>query len=501
MAKRGKKKETKQAIIRKTFQYRCYPNIGTMRRLRKAMRFAVTPVWNACVAEREEARELYKQRLDEAFCVAVMELRRDITEKEEKVIRKQVAATVKWPSAYDQYKHVRKSDHPEYKNYSSTMMQCTVAEVDSSEKSFRSLWINGKKGARPPRQQYIHRCVKFRQSGWSPLDYNGGRLGLSMIGSVAIRYHRPIEGKIKAVSIIEKNRKWYACFSCEINKKSGVCRPVPEVKPGNAGNLRQEYIPSGGRVPEKTGTDNSCSDSRTHMPGGRVPEKAGCAIEIAFGLRDNVFIVDTDGRKIDHPEFYVKCLERLEYLNRKLARRTRWICGDCGKVNEKYKTVKRKKTCLDCGSESVKKHCSKNWYKARDTLRKHHEHIAKKREYWLWHLARYYADNYEKVTIQKWPLSKEIEYAIDGKAAINLIDGAYGKFCQMLKFKCQETGTELIERKDLLWQKQIENLTQKAKTEGLQSILRQARQAVKRNSLARFRYLTTACEQLTMLRI
>lgn len=182
------------------------------------MRMAITPVWNACIAEREQARELYRQRLDGAFCEHVQECKRDLTEEEEKKIRKEVAKTIKWPTAYGQYKHMRKRDHPEYADYNAKMMECTVAQVDSSEKSYRALWIKDDKKAKPPKQTKLHSCITFRQNGWQPKDYKGGRLTLSQIGSVRVKYHRPIEGEIKTVSIIEKNRKWYICFSVEINK-------------------------------------------------------------------------------------------------------------------------------------------------------------------------------------------------------------------------------------------------------------------------------------------
>jgi len=148
-----------------------------------------------------------------------------------------------------------------------------------------------------------------------------------------------------------------------------------------------------------------------------------------------------------------------------------------------------------------KKYRSENWYKARNTLIKWHERIENKRAYFLWNLARYYAKNFEKVTIQKWPLNKEIKYAIDNKTARRLCDGAYGKFIQMLKHKCNESGTEFIERKELSWQTEIERLTEQAKMEELTRVLRESKKAVNRKYHARFKYLETACERLMMLRI
>lgn len=212
----GQGKQIMKELLRKCFKYRCYPNRRTIRRLRKIMKCAITPVWNICIEEREQARKLYRQRLDDSICERVRELKRNITVTEEKKIRSEVARTMKWPSAYSQYKHARKRDHPEYAEFNAKMMECTIAQVDASEKSFRFLWLKDDKKARPPKQQYLHRCIIFRQSGWKPKDYKGGRLYFNGIGSVRVRLHRAIEGVIKTVSIIEKNQKWYVCFSVEI---------------------------------------------------------------------------------------------------------------------------------------------------------------------------------------------------------------------------------------------------------------------------------------------
>ncbi|MDD4541690.1 MAG: transposase [Eubacteriales bacterium] len=42
-----------------------------------------------------------------------------------------------------------------------------------------------------------------------------GRLKLSCIGSVKIKLHRSVEGNVKTCSIIRKNGKYYASFSCD----------------------------------------------------------------------------------------------------------------------------------------------------------------------------------------------------------------------------------------------------------------------------------------------
>ncbi|MCJ7778045.1 MAG: hypothetical protein MUP16_07020 [Sedimentisphaerales bacterium] len=504
--------------LRKSFKYRCYPNKGTKRRAYHAMRI-MGDVWSNATTHR--SRAWYAQQ--DALYKAKQTAGRELTAEE----RKEVRAKSPIPSFYDQYSLVAFKNHPEYKGrFDAQSLQNVLHKVDGSFKSFYALRNNGQPNAMPPNQKRLHRCLAYRQSGWGPKNASGGLesniLFLSHIGKFRLRLHRPIEGKIKLVSITEKNGKWYVSFSCELEKLSGTCNPVSEVKSNMDNNLRQEYTPSGGDDPEKSGTYNFRHSDAVFASGGDDPEKAGTyntessnscliaggddpekagEIEIAFGLRDNIFIIDSAGFIIEHPEFYGNDLGRLERLNQSLSIKTKWHCKDCGKTNEKYRSNKKGKYCIDCQSENITKYCSKNWFKARYTLRKWHEHIENKRDYFLWNLARYYAENFERVTIQKWPLNKEIEYAIDNKTARKLCDGAYGKFVQMLKHKCNELGTEYIERKDLSWQKEIERLTEQAKLEKLLTVLREAKKAVKRKSHARFRYLETALERLTTLRI
>ena len=59
----------------------------------------------------------------------------------------------------------------------------------------------------------------FPQSGFKLLD--SGHLRLAKIGNVRIVLHRPVEGKVKCLTIRRDSLgNWYACFSCEVE-------PVP----------------------------------------------------------------------------------------------------------------------------------------------------------------------------------------------------------------------------------------------------------------------------------
>ena len=47
----------------------------------------------------------------------------------------------------------------------------------------------------------------------------GSKLKLSKVGEVKIKLHRPLQGVVKTCTIIVKNDKCYACFSCEVQPK------------------------------------------------------------------------------------------------------------------------------------------------------------------------------------------------------------------------------------------------------------------------------------------
>jgi putative transposase len=112
------------------------------------------------------------------------------------------------------------------------------------------------------------RSFAFKQFGvGARLD--GRRLKLYGIGRVVVRWHRPIEGTIKAVRIVLKAGKWYACFACE----------VPESMP----------LPATGRV-----------------------------IGIDVGI--SALITTSDGEKVENPKFYREAQAELRRRQRKLAR-------------------------------------------------------------------------------------------------------------------------------------------------------------------------------------
>lgn len=238
-------------MLRRTFKYRCYPSKGTQRRARALMR-GCARVYNNALAER--------YRNFDAICVA-----KDRGEE-----------PPKWVSAYDQYSWIRKRDHPELAKFPTRPLQVAVAAVDASFKSFRALHKNGGSDAKPPNQMTFCRWATFRPGGWR---LEGHRLYLSKLGAdgtqgyFPLRLHRPIEGKIKCVTLYEKNRKWYACFSCEVPR--GVVDSRPDGPP----------------------------------------------VDLAFLFWDGLFLSDSLGRQTAMPQFYWAEIDTLRRLSRALSRK------------------------------------------------------------------------------------------------------------------------------------------------------------------------------------
>ncbi len=119
-----------------------------------------------------------------------------------------------------------KKDKPELQEVHSQVLQNVQERVDLAFKAFFRRVKSGEKPGYP----------RFRGRGWydsftypqSGFSLDGGRLHLSKIGDVKIKLHRPIEGRIKRLTVRRTvTGKWFACFSVETEEK-----PLPPWKDG-----------------------------------------------------------------------------------------------------------------------------------------------------------------------------------------------------------------------------------------------------------------------------
>ena len=105
---------------------------------------------------------------------------------------------------------------PEFENIHIHCLRDAQARLD---KAFKSFFRRIKSGDKPgyPRFQGHERynSFTFTQNGFRLID---NKLKMSRIGSVRIKQHREIEGKIKTLTIRrDSTSKWFACFSCEVD--------------------------------------------------------------------------------------------------------------------------------------------------------------------------------------------------------------------------------------------------------------------------------------------
>ena len=172
---------TPDGLRLKTYKYKLYPT-KTQKQVMHETTFICSLVYNQCLAQRKEAWE-----------------------KEKKSI-----------TCYNQIKELPalKEKDERYQSIYSQVLQDTVKRVD---KAFKNFFRRVKAGDTPgyPRFKSARRYDSFTypQSGFK---LNGKKLSLSKIGDVKIKLHRPIEGKIKTLTICRQADGWFACFSCEV---------------------------------------------------------------------------------------------------------------------------------------------------------------------------------------------------------------------------------------------------------------------------------------------
>lgn len=125
----------------------------------------------------------------------------------------------------------RKRFIPELNQVFSQVLQDVARRLDKSFQSFFRRVKEGDVSVGYPRFKPESRYKSFTYTqhnhGFRIAD---GKLHLSKIGNIKIKLHRQPQGKMKTCTIIEKNGKFYACLSCEvefcslpvINKHVGV---------------------------------------------------------------------------------------------------------------------------------------------------------------------------------------------------------------------------------------------------------------------------------------
>lgn len=178
---------------KKAFKYRLYPTQPQLRDLDRTLMLC---------------RRLYNAALQE---------RRDAYRKAGKTV-----------GFYEQKKWLPeiRADLPEYKGVHSQVLQNVIERVDLAFQGFFRRVKNGETSGYPRfkgRERYD--SFTFPQAGTTgvKLQEGGKRVLLHGIGSVKVKLHRPLEGKLKTATVKREGEHWYIVFTCQVD-----LQPLPE---------------------------------------------------------------------------------------------------------------------------------------------------------------------------------------------------------------------------------------------------------------------------------
>lgn len=221
----------------KTFEYRLYPSRSQERLLAQTLE-TCRRWYNTCLAER-----------------------RDAWQQEQRSVSK-----------FEQFAKIKeyRKENPYAAQVCFQTLRVTASDLD---KAFQAFFRRVKAGEKPgyPRFKGASRFDSFGFEAYgNGFKLDGRRLKLFGVGRVAVRWHRPIEGKIKTLRIRRRAGKWYACFACDIGQPA----PLPET---------------------------------------------GQVVGIDVGVAS--LITTSDGEQIPHPKWYQVEQRRLRVLQRRVARR------------------------------------------------------------------------------------------------------------------------------------------------------------------------------------
>lgn len=170
--------------MRRAYKFRAYPTTGQAGRARQCLRDHQR-LYNAAL---EERRGRWKWNRD----------------------------GVSYGSQSAQLKAVR-ADVADQGRWSFSSQQATLRRLD---KAFGAFYRRCKAGQTPgyPRFKAVDRwdSVEWPKDGdgcrWKP---DTGRVYLQGVGDVKVLAHRPVEGRVKTVSLVREGRRWFVVLSCD----------------------------------------------------------------------------------------------------------------------------------------------------------------------------------------------------------------------------------------------------------------------------------------------
>lgn len=228
--------------MRKAFKYRLYPTQPQRRDLDKTLMLC-RQLYNAALQERREA---YRK-------------------------------TGKTVGFYQQKKWLPeiRAELAEYKGVHSQVLQNVIERVDLAFKGFFRRVKAGQKAGYPRfKGQGRYDSFTFPQAGTTgvKLQEGGKRVLIHGVGSVKLKLHRPLEGRLKTATLKREGDDWYIVFVCETEPN-----PLPENR---------------------------------------------AAIGIDLGTNPH-FLITSEGELVEAPRYFQKAQAKLATAQRDLARKKR----------------------------------------------------------------------------------------------------------------------------------------------------------------------------------
>jgi len=229
-------------MTRKAFKYRLYPTQPQARDLERTL--------SLC-------RDLYNAALQE---------RREAYQKAGKTV-----------GFYEQKRWLPeiRTELPEYKRVHSQVLQNVIERVDRAFQGFFRRVKAGQKAGYPRfKGQGRYDSFTFPQAGQTgvKLQEGGKRVFLYGVGSVKVKLHRSLEGKVKTATVKREGEHGYIVFTCEVEP-----RPLP--------------------------------------PNDQV-------VGIDLGTNPN-FLVTSEGEMVEAPRYFQKAQAKLAATQRNLSRKKR----------------------------------------------------------------------------------------------------------------------------------------------------------------------------------
>ena len=190
---------------RKAFKYRLYPNkeqeqtlFWTLTRCRE--------LYNAALTERRDAYNFHVRQHPNYYDKAT---RQQLTKE----------LTVNYPEQKGTLPQIKAELREEYQDIHSQVLQDVLLRL---ERAFQNFFRRVREGAGEPgypRFKGRHRYDSFTypQGGFSvDVQEKRATLTLSKIGTIKVKLHRKLEGKMKTCTVKHEAGQWYVVFSCEV---------------------------------------------------------------------------------------------------------------------------------------------------------------------------------------------------------------------------------------------------------------------------------------------